>query len=151
MTATRVSEFAFPTEREREEARELYNRLAALPEDRAIRIRSGDRAGRLDVVLPDRVLEGLFELLRHSAEGNAVTVVPVRAELTTQQTANLLNISRPHLVKLLEGGLLPFHRAGRHRRVFAEDVFAYQARCQEEALEALRSLARHMGRDDFDY
>jgi excisionase family DNA binding protein len=96
---------------------------------------------RVDVVLPERVFEALLELLRHTAEGNAVTLVPVHAELTTQQAADLLNVSRPHLVQLLENDELPFHKTGRHRRIFAKDLFAYRNRRREESKAAFQELA----------
>lgn len=85
-------------------------------------MRSDDPRCPVDVVLPARVFDALLELLRHTAEGNAVTLVPVHAELNTQQAAVLLDVSRPHLVKLLESGAIPFRRAGRHRRIRAEDL-----------------------------
>jgi len=59
-------------------------------------------------------------------KGNAITVMPIYAELSTQETAELLNISRPHLVELLEQGKIPFRKVGIHRRVLAKDVFDYK-------------------------
>jgi excisionase family DNA binding protein len=114
-------------------------------------VRSSDPEREVDVVLPARIFDALLELLRHTAEGNAVTLVPVHAELTTQQAADLLNVSRPHLVKLLEEGVIPFHRTGRHRRVLAKDLFAFRDRRREESREAFGELAAVSQDHDLGY
>ncbi len=69
-------------------------------------------------------------------------MIPVRSELTTQQAADLLNVSRPFLVKLLEDGDIPFTKTGRHRRVRAEDIFAYKERREAVRSNALGDLVR---------
>jgi excisionase family DNA binding protein len=75
------------------------------------------------------------------AVGNAVQVVPVHAELTTQEAANILNVSRPHMVKLLEEGKLPYHKTGRHRRVLFADLMRYKAQRESESNNAMQELA----------
>lgn len=83
----------------------------------------------------------LIDILGELAAGNAVQIVPIHAELTTQEAANMLNVSRPHMVKLLEEGRLPFHRAGRHRRVLFSDLMTYKKARERESLDAMQALA----------
>lgn len=83
----------------------------------------------------------LMDILGELASGNAVQIVPVQAELTTQEAANILNVSRPHMVKLLEEGQLPFHKTGRHRRVLFADIMNYKNKREHESLDAMQALA----------
>ena len=85
--------------------------------------------------------ELLAELLRVVGAGDAVTLVPVHQQLTTQQAADILNVSRPYLIKLLEKGVMDHHKVGGHRRIRAHDVFAYKTRMATERAEALSELA----------
>jgi excisionase family DNA binding protein len=94
------------------------------------------------IELPTSALRLLLDILAELAAGNAVQVVPVHAELTTQEAADLLGVSRPFLVKLLEDGKLPFHRTGKHRRVRFADVMAYKSARDEASEAAMTELAR---------
>lgn len=85
--------------------------------------------------------ELLLELLRVVGSGDAVTLVPVHQQLTTQQAADILNVSRPYLIKLLEEGVMDHHKVGRHRRIRAHDVFEYKQKMAAERAEALSELA----------
>jgi len=90
------------------------------------------------IELPTSALRLLLEILIELATGNAVRVVPVHAELTTQEAADLLNVSRPRLIKLLESHALPYHKTGKHRRVRFDDLMNFKAKRDQE-----RERARH--------
>ncbi|SDU31353.1 helix-turn-helix domain-containing protein [Geopseudomonas guangdongensis] len=93
------------------------------------------------VELPVFALRLLDEILGELAMGNAVKVVPIHAELTTQEAADLLNVSRPHLVKLLDESAIPHTKVGRHRRVKFADLMAYKQRRDAESRQAMDELA----------
>ena len=98
-----------------------------------------------ELLLPHSVYRVLEQVVHEMARGNAVRVLPVKAELSTQQAADLLNVSRPHLVKLLERGEIPYHRAGSHRRVVLEDLLVYKDRRDRERHDALDEITRISG------
>ena len=81
-------------------------------------------------------------VVARNAADFAVKVVPIHAELTAQEAADMLNVSRPHLVKLLESGALPFHKAGKHRRVRFADLMAFKAERDRASSQAMEELAR---------
>jgi excisionase family DNA binding protein len=90
--------------------------------------------------------ESLFHLLRQAvgdlARGQMVTLVSYNKELTTQQAANLLNVSRPYLIKLLEGGEIPFLRTGTHRRILFADVMEYKGHRDAARRKGLANLTQ---------
>jgi excisionase family DNA binding protein len=98
-----------------------------------------------ELPLPHSVHRALEQVVHEMACGNAVRVLPVKTEFSTQQAADLLNVSRPHLVKLLERREIPYHRAGSHRRVVLEDLLVYKESSDREKLEALDEIGRLSG------
>lgn len=94
------------------------------------------------VHLPASVLRLLKDITRNMQLGRAVVLIPESQQLTTQRAASLLGVSRPHLIKLLESGELPYHKAGSHRRIFLKDLLAHQKRRNEERKAALNRIAK---------
>ncbi len=89
----------------------------------------------------------LVEALNAMAEGNAVMLVPIEADVTTQQAAELLSVSRPYLVTLLESGAIPFRTVGRYRRIKYQDILDYQAKRvhrRKETMDELVSQAQEL-------
>jgi excisionase family DNA binding protein len=93
------------------------------------------------VVLPASAVKLLVRLLSEMAAGNAVTLIPVHAELTTQQAADLLGVSRPFVIKQIEDGKLPHRRIGTHRRVMFKDLMDFKRRIDADRSKALDQLA----------
>ena len=103
-----------------------------------IRLQESEEA----IVIPRKALELLRVILATMAQGKAISLIPSDAEVSTQQAADLLNVSRPHLVKLLEQGELPFKKVGSHRRVLLPDLLAYETRQAARREHQLARLAQ---------
>jgi excisionase family DNA binding protein len=154
MPNTAQNRMMLPAEREVQAAvegqRTLAAYLATRLETQRIQIFDDQNQAHL-VELPTSALRLLVDILAELADGNAVKVVPVHAELTTQEAADMLNVSRPHLVKLLEDGVLPFHRTGKHRRVKFADLMQYREARDRTSEEAMAELARQAQELDMGY
>ena len=103
------------------------------------------------VSVPTRALSLLVDILSQLGQGNAVKIIPIHAELTTQEAADILNVSRPYLVELLEQGDIPHHKVGRHRRVRYQDLMDYRAAVDNKRLAALDELAALSQESDSEY
>ncbi len=100
------------------------------------------------LIIPGYVMQLLISILAEIGQGNAISIMPIHAELTTQEAADLLNVSRSHLIQLLEEGVLPFYKVGTHRRVRAHDLLTYRQRLIQQrnhALDELAELSQELG------
>jgi len=121
-------------------ARESSRRLAPFAEKR-LTLNLREEEGSIEIELPAGAVKILVRLLAEMAAGNAVTIVPIHAELTTQQAADLIGVSRPFLVGELEAGSIPFRKVGTHRRVLFQDLVDYKESKEQKRLETLDELA----------
>ena len=92
--------------------------------------------------LPAKLFGVLQTILDLMAKGKAFSLIPANAELTTQEAADMLNVSRPHVVKLLKEGVIPYKEVGTHRRILLEDLVVYSRDMKQKRKEALEELAR---------
>ena len=129
-----------PTVEEIEAAGAAARALAGAARGRQLSV-TDDTGKSEPVQLPATLFGTLIKVLAQIGNGNAIAVVPIQAELTTQQAADLLNVSRPHLIKLLEAQELPFHMAGTHRRMRAQDVLNFKFKSDQRREAALGAIA----------
>ena len=131
-----------PTEDEAKVAVESSRTLAAHlgGDGAAIKLAVTNGTANEELVLPAPAARLLLDILTELGQGNAVALDTVQPELSTQQAADLLSVSRPHLVKLLDEGTIPSRKVGTHRRVLREDVFRYKAEWKAKRLAVLDEL-----------
>jgi excisionase family DNA binding protein len=136
---------ALPSEAETLVAKETSRLLASLlKKDGPLRFRViDDESSRGTVMLPPAAVRLLVRILDEMARGNAVTLIPVHAELTTQEAADVLNVSRPSLIQLLEEGKIEYRKVGTHRRVRFDALMKYKRRADADRLAALEELASY--------
>lgn len=131
----------------------MLNEPVALPESDEVQIRQLNRmlqlgapallavdGERLD--LPDAVFRLLKDIVRNMQLGRAVVLIPENQQLTTQRAADLLGVSRPYLIKLLDSKELPYHKVGSHRRIYLRDLVAYQKQRDAARRVALDQIAK---------
>ena len=140
-----------PSEADALLARESSRRLATrkLGRKTSIRIQVLDDGEEAETVsVPASALRLFLHLLTEMAQGNAVTLIPTHAELTTQQAADLLNVSRPYVVKLLDEGRIPSRTVGKYRRVRFDDLMAFKRKdddARAKVLDQLTTEAQELG------
>lgn len=144
----------FPSEKDmtlaRESGRLLSTALQTRTETQQIEFRDDFGIVRT-IAIPTSALRLLLDVLTEIGQGNAVSILPVQAELTTQEAADALNVSRPFLVQLLEKGDIPFHKVGTHRRIRYLDVLSYKKQIDAERNKALDLLAAQAQELDMGY
>jgi excisionase family DNA binding protein len=120
--------------------------MAALDHSRAHRIAVLDESGNPAddmpaIAVPPRVLRLFADMLGRMSQRQPIALVPYKYELSTQEAAAILNVSRPFVVKELEAGRIPFRKVGTHRRILFEDLTTYQDASRKTSEQALRALA----------
>lgn len=142
---------ALPSEAEAILAKETSRVLASRAQTaEPLRLRMLDDPAKGTVKIPASAVRMLIHILEEMARGNAVTLIPVHAELTTQEAADMLNISRPSLIRLLDEGKIEFRRVGTHRRVRFDGLMAYKRRADADRRQhgACTPSARQIERAD---
>ncbi|HVZ17705.1 MAG TPA: helix-turn-helix domain-containing protein [Terriglobales bacterium] len=125
-----------PPESDSAEIRELYRMFCSRKAPALI----GPEGEHIPI--PDSVFHVFRQVLGYMKQGKGVSVIPVMEELTTQRAANILGVSRPFLIDLLNQGKIAFHKAGTHRRIYLRDLIEYQAARDKERTMILDNLAK---------
>jgi excisionase family DNA binding protein len=103
------------------------------------------------IPIPESIYNILLQVVGYMTQGKAVSVIPVMQELTTQQAANMLGVSRPFLVSLLNADQIPFHKTGTHRRIYLKDLMDYMTRRDQNRKRILGEIAKNAAADgDYD-
>jgi excisionase family DNA binding protein len=149
-----TSRIGVPTEEDATLAKKSSQALAAYIGNKdafhSIKVELDDGVSQT-VKIPSLAFQMLVDILGQMAKGNAVTFIPVHAELTTQEAADILNVSRPYLVGLLEGGEIPFRKVGTRRRVRYLDLLNYKNQIDALRMEALDELTAQAQELDMGY
>ena len=134
---------------ELEAARAAADRLAqAANGDEALKYYIYDTQNEEPIELPAGAAVILRDLLANMSRGHGITMFPRLAELTTVEAADILNVSRPYLIKLLDEGKMPYRMVGSHRRIPLRDVMSYKAESDkrmDEAMDELVALSQELG------
>jgi len=151
MNAALENTNSLPSPEEMRQAKESTQVLAAFVRDQQLELTIHSKAhGTQQVGLPNRALKLLIRLLGYMGQGHAVMMVPQGYEMTTQQAADFLNVSRPFLIGLLDADEISYHKVGTHRRLQFEDVLAYRNKIRNDSEQALDELAE-LGQELGDY
>lgn len=138
-----------PTEEDAQLSKESSRILATHISNKAHRLKIVEEDGtEQDATIPAAAYGLLIDILTQMARGNAVTIIPIHAELTTQEAADLINVSRPFLIKQLEEDIIPHHKVGRHRRVRFSDLMEYKQNidaARSKVLDELVAISEELG------
>lgn len=135
----------------RDAAREATRIQTRLRRARTVTLHPEGAKESAALTIPRPAFDLLVQILGHMANGNTVTLLPLHAELTTQQAADLLNVSRPFVVSLIEERRLPYRKVGTHRRIRMADLVAYKNREDEERRKILAELTAEAQKLDLGY
>ncbi len=144
MPHSRIAGTGLPTDLDIKTADQLRSILASAPSDKdgGVTLRIADPGGGIEeITLTHDLAEKFRAILRLISSGKGFRVIPYEAELTTQQAADFLNVSRPYLIKLLEAEEIKHTKVGRHRRVKAEELFLYKEKRDKDRSGVLAELA----------
>jgi excisionase family DNA binding protein len=154
LSTYQTSRIGVPTEEDATLAKKSSQTLAAYIGNKdafhSIKVELDDGVSQT-VKIPSLAFQMLVDILGQMAKGNAVTFIPVHAELTTQEAADILNVSRPYFVGLLEGGEIPFRKVGTRRRVRYLDLLNYKNQIDALRMEALDELTAQAQELDMGY
>ena len=146
-----LCEFTYPSPEVANEAKVAARSLEPVLAKKAARHVTVVTEHGVKVVVPREAFQLFQRLLSEMAKGNPVTIVPLHAELTTQQAAELLNVSRPYVIKLLDEGQLPFRRVGTHRRIRADELRQFKELDEAKRRRAIRELTEEAERLNLDF
>lgn len=134
-----------PTEDMSASARQLGKVIRSqMNEDNGVRVKFQNGSQQV-LEIDAKLAKLLVEVMELLEEGEGVTFVPISKRLTTQQAADILNVSRPYLIKVLDRGDLAFHKTGRHRRILARDLFEYKRLRESNRSATLKTLIESDG------
>lgn len=146
-----ISPTVADTELARESSRQLSKfTIESFASDVRLRVQANNGLEGV-VVIPSSAFRLLTDILTQMALGNAITLMPIHSELTTQQAADILNVSRPFLIGLIDDGKIPCRRVGTHRRIRFDDLMAYKQEIDQQRMQALEELANEAQELDMGY
>lgn len=138
-----------PTPQDIALAKESSRALAKYADQDRVTLKiTGEDGQSEDIILPGHIMAMLLKISTEMSQGKAISLIPINAELTTQEAANMMNVSRPHLVKLLEQEALSFHKVGTHRRIYLKDLLTYMEdndKARRQSLDDLAALSQELG------
>jgi excisionase family DNA binding protein len=136
-----------PTTEETQISKESSRILAAHISCNTHRLKIVEADGSEEIAtIPAVAYRLLIDILTQMSQGNAVTIIPIHAELTTQEAADLINVSRPFLIKQMDAGVIPHHKVGTHRRVRFTDLMEYKKNIDAARSKVLTELVEESQR-----